>query len=439
MRISLEEISPVKKKLFVEIDSSEVDKKINEAYKELKKMAKVPGFRQGKAPRTILERHYGAQVVEDVTRTLISDSFPKALEEAETFSLGAPLLEKETLKKGENFKYSAVMEVRPQFEVDNYLELEVKKEKMSVKEEDLQDQLDQIRNNYGKLTSILQERPVRKDDYVALDYEGFEGEKPMEEIKASNFLLVVGKNDFHPKFEEALIGRKKGSSTEIMVEFEDSYYHAKLAGKKVNFKVKIIDIKKMILPELNDEFAKTLGTDFDGLDDLKDKIREAKTTQEEKRINGELKQRIIQKITEDVDIEIPQVLVQSELDFAVENAKQTFLRSGSSLEKAGISEERLKNDFRPASEKRVKEMIVLGEIAKKEKIEVDEDDITEGFKELASATGQDVESIRKYYEAGNIAGSFKEKLLEEKTLSYLVDHSKIIEVEKTELNQTDSN
>ena len=206
----------------------------------------------------------------------------------------------------------------------------------------------------------------------------------------------------------------------------------------MNFKVKTIDIKEMVLPELNDEFAQSLGADFKDLDDLKDKMRETITEQEEKRIERELNQRLLEKIMDSVDFESPQVLIESEIDYAVESFKQNLMRSGSSLEKTGITDERLRNDFRPASEKRVREMLILSEIAKQDNITVDEADLAESFNGLAASTGQDPETIRQYYEARNLVDTLKEKLIEEKTLNYLVENAKIHEVESGALSKNES-
>jgi len=425
MRTNLEDITSVKKKLSVEIESEEVDRKFNKVYKELGKQVKIPGFRPGKVPRKILERHIGSQVTEDVAKDLINETFPGALEEVKTFPLGVPTLEKETLKQGQDFKYSAIMEVRPQFEIDKYLGLEVEKETFSVTEQDVQDQLAQIRNAHGTLTSIDSDRAIKKNDHVVLDYQGFEKGQPLEEIHASNFLLKVGGNDFHPKFEESLIGLKKDGEAEIKVEFESGYPHTKLARKTVDFKVKILDIKKMVLPELNDEFAQNLGADLKDLKDLNNKVRETILAQEEKRIDSELKQNLLKKISDSVDFELPQTLVEAEIEQVVENVKQNLIRSGSNLEKTGLSEEKLRKDFRPASEKRVKNLLILGEIAKQEKLAVNEEDLNRGFKDLAASTGQDAETLRKYYQARNLMDALEEKLLEEKTLNYLVENATI--------------
>jgi trigger factor len=438
MKAHLEEISPVKKKLLIEIEPEEVDRKLTEAYRELGKKAKIPGFRPGKVPRRILEGRFRKQVVEDVTKDLIKDTFPKALEEVKTFPLGTPVLEKETLREGENFKYSALMEVRPEFEAKNYLGVQVEKERCVVTEEDVLNQLEQIRKAHGKLTSIEEERPIRGDDYVILDYEGYEGDRPLEGIKGPNFLVKVGANDFHPDFEEALIGLRRGDESEIGVSFEETYYHSKLAGKNVKFKVKIIDIKEMVLPELNDEIVKTIGTDLKDLEDLKNHVRETVTAQEKKRIDRELKNRLIEKISEGLDIDLPQVLIDSEIEQRVENLRENLERGGSSLEKSGLSEEKFKESFRAPSERRVREMLLLAQIAKQEEIDVDEKDLEEGYKEIASSIGQAPETIKKYYEVKDLVPSLKQNLLEQKTLNYLVEHAMISEVDKESLKQNSS-
>jgi len=430
MKTSLEEISPVKKRLSIEIESKEVDKKLNEAYRELGKKAKIPGFRLGKIPRRILETRFSAQVGEDVMRDLISETLPLAMQEVKTLPIGPPLLERDLLKEGHNFKYSAIMEVRPEFEVKDYVDIEVEKEKFSVSEQDILERLEQIREANGKLTNIEQDRPIQKDDYVVIDYEGFLEGKPLDDIKSQNFIMKVGNQEFHPAFDEELEGLHKGDEKVIGVCFEQDYHHTKLAGKKVDFNVKVKDIKEMVLSELNDDFARNLGGDIKDLEDLKSKVRESLMTNEEKRIDQDLKKRILEKISANVDFELPQTLVESELDYAIDNVKQNLMRSGSNLEKAGLSEEKLREEFRAPAKNRVKNLLILGEIAKQENIEVGEEDLTNSYRNIAENMGQDIETIRKYYEAKNLVDSLKEKLLEEKTLNYLVEHAKILEVDK---------
>ncbi len=435
MKTTLEDINPVKKKLLIEIDSKEVDKRLNQAYGEIRKSAKIPGFRPGKVPRKILETYFGNQVIDDVTRELISDSFPKAVDELKTFPLGQPILEKEALKQGQDFSYSAIMEVRPEFKVKDHLGLDVEKEILSVSEEDVQKRLEEIREANGKMVPIEEERQIRDGDFVIVDYEGFEDGQPIEDVKSSNLLVKVGKNDLHPKFDEALIGLKKEDETEVDIDFDKDFYHLKLAGKSVNFKIKTADIKELVLPELNDEFASNLGADLKDLDSLKNELKTGITSQEEKRIDSELKQRLLEKISEGIDFELPDVLIEAEIDFSFRRLNDNLERSGSSLEKAGITEAGLRKEFRPASEKRVREMLILDRIAKQDEIDIDDEDLEKGYGKLAESMGQDIETVKKYYEARGQLDSLKEELLKEKTLNYLVEHANVTEMEKDALNQ----
>jgi trigger factor len=435
MKTRLEEISPVKKKLEVEVEAGEVNKRIEEAYRELRKGVKLPGFRPGKVPRKILERRFGDQVVDDVTRRLVNETLPKAVEETKTIPISMPVIENEILKSGQNFKYSALMEVRPEFELKDYMGLEVEKEIFSVREEDVEAQLEEIRKTHGQLSSVETERGIKEEDFAVIEYEGLEDGKALEGIKNSNFLVKVGGHDFHPDFERALIGLKKGDVSEFDVDFEEDYFQPKLAGKSVRFKVKVLDIKEMNLPELNDEFAKNLGADFKDLNELKNKIRETLTEREEKRVDRELKMRLLKKVSDSVDFALPESLVESELNGAVENIRQNLLRSGSNLEKAGLDEKKLKQDLRSASEKRVKDMLVLGELARSNDLKITEAELLGGFKDLALSSGQDPETLRQYYEANNLRESFRQQLLEEKTLNYLVKGANIFEVEADKIKR----
>lgn len=438
MKTTVEDITSVKKKVTVEIEAEEIEKRVNESYKSLAKRARLPGFRPGKAPRKILEKYYGPQLLEDLSRDLVAETLPTAVEETKTIPVATPAIEKETLKTGESFKYFAIMEVRPTFELQDYKGIEVEKEIVSVTDEDVGKQVEEIRRNSGNLTSVEEDRPVREDDYVLLDYEGFQGEKPLDDIKGENFLLREGSGDFHPDFEKSLIGQKKGDNANITVAFEENYRHAKLAGKTVDFKVKVKDIKVLELPELDDDFAKSLGGEFESLEQLKAKIQEEMIAREEKRAESEMKGRLLAKISESVDFELPESLVESETNFAIENVKRSLMRSGSDLEKAGITEDRMRDDFRPASEKRVKDMLILGEVAKQNELDISEEELSEGFKEMALNMGQDPQVVRSYYEASQALDAFRDRLLEEKTLNYLVEGASIKAVTADVLRPEDS-
>jgi trigger factor len=433
MKASIEQISPVKKRLTVEVEADEVERKIEEAYRELKKRARVDGFRPGKVPRNILQRHFGDQVTQDVKRGLLSETLPQAFEETKIFPVAMPVIESETLKTGEGFKYVALMEVRPEFELKDYMGLEVDKELVSVSEEAVNSQIEEIRRVNSRLKPLEEDRGIRNDDCAILEYEAFEGGKPLEGMKAQNFMIRVGSGQFPPEFEKGLQGFKAGESTEITVDYAADDPNPGLAGKKVLFKVKVTDVKVMETPELNDDFAKSLGADFNDLETLKNRIREDIKAREEKRVDRELKKRLLDKIGATVNVDLPESLVESEMRYAVETVKQNLLRMGSSLEKSGLTEEKVREDFRAASERRVKDLLILGEIAKQNDLSLSETELDEGFADLGKGIGQDPKVVRQYYEAKGLLEGFRDRLLEEKTLNYLVKGAKIREVEAAQM------
>jgi trigger factor len=433
MKASIEQITPVKKRLTVEIEAEEVNRKVEEAYKELSKKARVDGFRPGKVPRNILQRYFGDQVTQDVKRGLLSETLPQAFEETKIFPVAMPVIENESLKAGEGYTYVALMEVRPEFELKDYMGLEVDKELVSVSEEVVNSQIEEIRKVNSRLKALEEDRGIRNDDCAILEYEAFDGDQPIEGMKAENFMVRVGGNQFHAEFEKGLLGLKAGESAEITVDFGAEQPNTKLTGKKVLFKVKVTDVKIMEMPELSDDFAKSLGADFNDLETLKNRIREDIKTRDEKRVDRELKKRLLDKIGATVSIDLPESLVESEMKYAVETVKQNLLRMGSSFEKSGLTEEKVREDFRPASEKRVKDLLILGEIARLKDLSLSEVEIDEGFADLAKGIGQDPKIVRQYYEAKGLLEGFRDRLLEEKTLNYLVKGAKIREIEAAQI------
>ena len=435
MKTSLEEISPVKKKLLVEVESAEVDRKIEETYRTLGKKAKVHGFRPGKVPRRILERYFKDQVVEEVTRGLVDETLPKAVEESKAMPLTIPVVENDSLKAGQSFKYAVVMEVKPQFELRDYMGVELEKEIIEVTDQDVERNMQEIRKAHATLKPIQEDRGAREGDSIVVDYEAFEAGKPIEGVKAQNFMIALGGGAIHPELEKGLTGLKAGDLKDVEVHFDEKHQNARLAGKDVTFKVKVTDLKITELPELNDEFAKSLGGEFPDLETLKKRVRDSLLENEEKRVEKDFRRRLIKKIADKVDFELPQSLVESEIRSGVENVKQNLLRMGSNMEKAGIKEEKLREDLVPAAGQRVKELLILGEIARQSGLTISDLELDQGFEEMAKSLGQEPQVMRKFYEARDLVGSFREKLLEEKTLNYLAKGANIADVPASQMSR----
>jgi trigger factor len=430
METSIEEISQVKRRLNVEIGAEEVTTKLDQAYKQVSKRAKIKGFRPGKAPKKILEQYYGKEIMDDVKNDLIRESFSKVIEENKLFPLGGPSIEDEAIRPGENFRYTIVMEVKPDFELKDYMGIPVEKQILNISEDDVDKRLEEIKEASAKLISINEDRGIREGDYVVIDYVGLWKDKPLQGIKGKDFLIHVGSKNFYPELESATLGLKKDDRKDIRMNFGEDYSDRRLAGKGVTFRIHVQDIKEKDLPELDDDFARSLGNDFKSLTDLRERVRKDITLQEERRIDRELKARLLNKITAMVDFELPQVMVESEIERLIANIKQTSLRTGTRFESAGISEEKLRKDLRIPSEQKVKEELVLGKIAEMEAIGVEEPDIRKGLQELAAQTGSDLAMLQQYYEKNNLMDQLRNQLLVEKILNHLVQGAKITEVEE---------
>jgi trigger factor len=428
MEMNIEEISQARRRIDVEIDAGEVTRKLDQAYRELSKKAKVKGFRPGKVPRRILEQYYSQQVLSDVKSDLIEESFSQVLEKSNLYPLGNPALEDGVMKQGESFKYTIVMEVRPNFELKDYRGISVEKEIVNVSEDDVDKKLEEIREAHANLNPITTDRQIRDGDYVIIDFEAFWNKEPLKDLNGQDVLIQVGSGNFYPEIEADLPGLKKGSGKEIAVTFEEDFQDKRLAGKDVVFSVHVKDIKEKELPMLNNSFAKSLGGDIKSLAGLRKRVKHDIILQEEKRVDGELKKRLLKKITDSVDFELPQAAVEGEIERSIATFKQNLMLRGARFESTGFSEEKMREDLREGAEQRVKEDLVLGKIADQEKIDLDEDTIREGFKNLAAQTGRDMAQLRRYYEENRLMDSFRNQLLVEKILNHCVQGANIKEV-----------
>jgi len=439
MKTQVEHISSVKKRLSVEIEAQEIDKQLDAAYRKLSKNTKIPGFRPGKVPRQMLESYFGAQVAEDVSQDLIKSMFPKALNEVQIYPVGPPILDKDPIQRGQDFKFTAEMEIRPKIELPVYTGLEVQREIVGLAEEDYERQLQQVRQANGRLEAVDPPRPLQNDDYAVVDYEAFEGDQPLEGFSAENFSLKVGTHQFNPDVEAGMLGMNKGEEKEITVRFDENSQQRNLAGKEIRFKIKLLDIKELFLPELDDAFAAGLNAGFETLEDLKTRMREGMLNREKQRVEQELKQRLMDKIADQVEIELPQVLVDMELQSRIGALKENLRRNGTDPEKVGLTDDKLQVDLRPIAEKRIKNMLILADIANEAGLKVEEEDLEEHFNRLSQTTGQDAGMLRKYYEAREMMDGLQQELLEEKTLNYLVEHANISEVERSALTAPETN
>jgi len=430
MQIHVEDISQVKRRITVEIEAEKVGLMYDQALHEISKKAKTKGFRPGKTPKRIIEQQYGSQIINEVKGDLIRESFSEAIEKSGLTPLDSPSIVDGTLRHGEPFTYTIEMDVRPVFELKGYMGISAEKEIVDISEDHVDKRLEELREIHAQFVSVDGGRGVQEGDYAVIDYIGLWNGKPLRDMRGRDFMVLVGSKHFYPNLETGIVGMKKDQEKEIQVNFNPDLADKRLAGRSVVFKVKIKDIKKKDLPELNDEFAKSLGDEFPSLSLLRDRVKEELVLQEENRVEREVQSRLLKKIAATVDFELPQSSVEREINRSIASIKQNIIHSGSRLESAGISEEAMRDELRPIAENTVKEDFVLDKIAEMENITVEEQDTRDGFQRLAVQTGKDPALLERLYETNNLMDSFRNQLLKEKALNHLIQDAKITNVKQ---------
>lgn len=426
MKVTVEDRSSVKKVMHIEIPEEDVTRALDDAYKALKKSAKVKGFRPGKTPRNVLERLYKKDVQADVTGELIQKAYVDALKETELKVVGSPTVDPPELDPKSAYRFDAEVEVHPEIADIDFTGLSLKKTDYAASEEEVEVQLKMMQKNLAKREPIDEVRPAQEGDFVQVDYEGFKEGKPFEETKKTeNFVFKLGDAHISEDMDKGVVGMNPGDEKEITVVFPEDYFNKKLAGHTVDFKVKLNEIRKEVLPEIDDEMAKQLGP-FTTLDEVKEKIRENLTQGYEKRTEQELNEQIFSQILEKVEFEVPDVMVEYELNSIISDAERSFSYHNKTFEEAGISKESLAEKYRDTAEKQVRRQLILGKIIEQEKMELADEDLEKGYEEMAATYNQPVDVIKGIYgNSGDKLELFKHALLEKQAIKLIMERNEI--------------
>lgn len=435
MQITVENVSSVKKILNIEIPEEKVARELDNAYKNLKKTAKVKGFRPGKAPRTVLERLFKKDIHNDVSSKLLQDSFMEALKDNDLNIVGNPKIDPSELDEKGPFRYVATVEIKPEIEAINFKGLTLKKALYRITDEEMDAQLKMLQKNMARQNPITEDRGVLENDFVLIDYEGFKDGKPFEETqKTENYTLKVGQGQILKTFDEELVGMKPGDNREIKVKFPEDFSNEKLANFEITFQVTLHAIKEEVLPEIDDEFAKQFGQ-YETLDDLKNAITENLNQGYAKRVEQEMNEQIFTTLIEKTEFELPDSMVDYELEGIIEEVERSLAYHNKSLEDQGLSREILLEKHRETAEKKVRRHLILGKIIEQENITLSDEELENGFAEMAKAVNQPVEEIKNYYKQNDEnLEVFKHTLLEKQTIKLIIENS-TIEEEEPELKQ----
>jgi len=422
MKAVVEEINPVKKKINIEIEPDSVAKEMDKAIKDVAKKAKIPGFRPGKAPKNVVEKHYGEEVRSEVMNRLISDSYLMALQEHKLSPVDMPKIENiTTLAKGSSLSFTATVEVRPSISLGTYDGIEVKEQDLSVTEDELNQTLDRLREMYAQL-EVVEGQTLAKDHTAIIDFEGFHDGKTIEGAKAVDHVLAIGSGNLIPGFEEQIIGMKKGETREIRVTFPVDYTNKEIAGKDARFTVTLKEIKKKVLPELNDEFAKDTGGNK-SVEELKARVREDLEARKRDEQGSAQREELMSRLVDAHAFEVPEGMVEHELQAMARQQATRFARQGMDIKSFDVKKFMEKN--RDLAVKRVKGILLLEEIAVKEKVSVTDQELSASVAAMAKSAGQTTDAVRKYYESqdGGL-DNLRASLVQEKTLGLLLSRTK---------------
>ncbi|MDX2497866.1 MAG: trigger factor [Desulfobacterales bacterium] len=439
MQFKVEDVSGVKKVLHVEISEDTVVRELDNAYKQLKKTAKVKGFRPGKTPRSVLERMFKKDVHNDVSSKLLQDSFMEALKETDLNIVGNPEIDPPQLDEKGPYKYDATVEIKPDIDNIDFKGLALKKALYQVTDEEMDAQLQMLQKNLAQQIPATDDRGVEENDFVLIDFEGFENGKPFSETqKTENFTMKIGAGAISKTLDEFLIGKKPGEDIEITINFPEDHFNEKLANHEITFHVKLHEIREEVLPEINDEFAKKLGQ-YETLGEVKNAITENLKQGYEKRVEQELNEQIFQELIEKTEFELPQSMIEYELNGIIEEVEKTLSYYNKSMEDEGFTRESLAEKHLDTAEKKVRRHLILDKIIDQEELTLSDKELDAGFSEMAQAVNQPVEAIKSYYNQNQSnLDFFKHTLLEKQAIKLIIDSSTIEEIEPKLEKNTES-
>ncbi len=422
MKVTVEDISPVKKKLHIQVLPEAIAREMQKAVVDVAKKAKIPGFRPGKAPKNVVEKHYQMEIQSEVMNRLISESYLQAVQEKNLIPVEMPNITNiSPLAKDAPLNFTALVEVRPTFELGPYEGIEVKDAPVVPTDDEVSQTIDRLREMYARL-EVVEGQALDASHTAIIDFEGFRDGKTIEGAKAKDYTLMLGTGSLIPGFEEQLVGMNKGETREISVAFPADYNNKELAGKDAKFTVTLKEVKKKVLPELNDEFAKDLG-EHKTVDDLRTRIREDIEIRKKNELASGQREELLGKLVDAHAFDVPEGMVERELMSMARSQATRMARQGMDLKSFDIAKFRLTN--RDLAVRRVKGILILDVIADKEKIEVGDAEVNAALAAAARGSGQKLEEVRKYYESqeGGL-DSLRVNLLHDKTLSHLLSKAK---------------
>ena len=399
MSVQVENLEKNMVKLTIEVSADKVEEALKAAYNKQKSKISVPGFRKGKVPMAMVEKMYGPEVFyEDAANIMMQDAYPAAVDESGVDIVSQPTIDVTQLEKGKSFIFTAEVAKRPEVTLGKYKGVTVTKIDTTVTDEEVDEAVEKERNNNAR-TITVEDRPIAVGDTAVIDFEGFVDGVAFEGGKGENHPLEIGSHTFIDTFEDQLVGKNTGDEVDVNVTFPEEYQAADLAGKPALFKVKIHEIKAKELPELDDEFAQDVS-EFDTLAEYKESVKKNLEKTKEDNAKRTKEDEAIGKIIEKSTMEIPDAMIDTQVQNMLQEFAQRMAQQGLSLDQymqfSGMTIDKLKEQVRPEAVTRIKSSLVLEQIAKDENIEVSDADIDAELEKMAGMYGMEVEKLKEY-------------------------------------------
>lgn len=411
----------------IEIESDEFEKGLQKAYLQNRGKFNIPGFRKGKTPRKIIEMNYGEEIFyDDAINFVLPEKYEAAVEELELEPVDRPEVNIDEIKKGENILVNISVDVKPEVKLGEYKGIELEKKDYTATDEMVETELKGLRDSNARLVDA-NNRAVKEGDLLTIDFVGTKDGEAFEGGSAEGHKLEIGSNSFIPGFEEGLVGHKKDEVVDVDVKFPEEYHEEALAGKDAKFEVTIHDIKEKQLPELDDELAKDIS-EFDTLEELKADIKGKIAEELEKQERAEKENAILEKLMETSEVEIPQAMIESQLDEEVKQFDFRLRNQGLELEKylelTGSGIDALRDQLRPTAEKRVNADLVLEALVAAEKVEVSEEEVDTELEKLAQQyRAEDTKGFIEDMKKGDL-DFLKTGIANNKAIEFLIENAK---------------
>lgn len=411
----------------VEIGEDKFEEAVQKTYLRNRSRFNIPGFRKGKAPRKIIEMNYGEGIFyEEALNSILPEAYESAIEELELEPVEQPVVDIEELEKGKPVVFKIEVTIKPEVKLGEYKSIEVEKVEYNVTDEDVEKELNNIQEKNARLIDVS-DREVKDGDILNINFEGYVDGEQFEGGTAEDQQLEIGSEKFIPGFEEQLIGKKKEEEVEVKVNFPEDYFEESLKGKEAIFKVTINDIKEKELPELDDEFAKDVS-EFDTLDEFKNSIKEKLEKEMKDKEKVEQEAKLIDKILEEAEIDVPEVMIENQIENEMGQFDYSLRMQGLSMEQyfelTNTDLEGFKEQMKPEAEKRVRTELVLEEISKIEKIEASDEDVDRELEKMAEQyQSEDVEKFKEDMKKGDLE-YIKTGIIRDKTIEFLMANAK---------------